>query len=225
MKTYYKKDIIPALFAGVAGVAGSYAIAGFTPEFVVAPISSVVVNNTPSEVIAFSIQVLGDLGHQLGFVFSFFLTLGLFGALAFVGIKLGDLTDSDVLPPVLAGVLSWFIASLLISSPLYGLGVGVPVTVITGAMRWSTKKEEEKESEGIEREESPYFSRRGFVRYLAAVLSFSGVAYLIGNTRGRQKIPLPTPGSTGDGNTQNDVQTLLDRADERSLDIEGIPGL
>ena len=79
-----------ALLAGIAAVAGSYAAVGFTPSFVAAPVSTFVVATTPSAVITWSIQTLGDLGDQLGFLLALVLTVLLFAVTAAIGTRAAD---------------------------------------------------------------------------------------------------------------------------------------
>ena len=87
---------VVAVAAGVAAVAGSYAAAGFTPGFVVAPVSDFVVAATPDAVITWSIQTLGSLGQQLGLLLALVLTVGLFALAAGVQSLLGGAEDKSL---------------------------------------------------------------------------------------------------------------------------------
>ena len=57
--------LLVAVSAGLAGVAGSFAVAGFTPSFVAGPIAGLMAREMPDVVIRYAITVLGDLGDQL----------------------------------------------------------------------------------------------------------------------------------------------------------------
>jgi len=71
-----------SLLAGGAAVVGSYAAAGFTPEFVAAPVSSTITVLAPGPLVAASIQLLGSLGQSLVFAGALAATVALFGAVA-----------------------------------------------------------------------------------------------------------------------------------------------
>ena len=62
---FTRSDLLFALLAGLVGVAGSYAVAGYTRQFVVAPIDALVVRATPGPVVAFMIENVGEQGHSI----------------------------------------------------------------------------------------------------------------------------------------------------------------
>lgn len=87
-----------ATLAGFAAVAGSFAVAGSTPEFVVAPINEFVVTVSPAELVAFSIQTLGHLGDLLAFALSLVLTVALFAVATWIGARVGRYTGIRFAP-------------------------------------------------------------------------------------------------------------------------------
>ncbi|MFB6170028.1 MAG: hypothetical protein ABEJ06_02670, partial [Haloarculaceae archaeon] len=76
--------------AGAAGVAGSYAAAGFTPAFVVAPLSAWLTSVVPGAVVTFAILVLGDLGQRLALGVALCLAVALLGGGGLAGEWLAD---------------------------------------------------------------------------------------------------------------------------------------
>lgn len=67
---------IVAVLAGVAGVASSYAVAGFTPSFIAGSIAGFLSRNMPDAAIRIAITTLGDLGHQLNFAMALGIGVG-----------------------------------------------------------------------------------------------------------------------------------------------------
>ena len=76
-----------ATLAGVAGVAGSYALAGFTPEFIVAPIATFTSQTMPAAVVTFAITTLGDLGERINLATAALLAVALLAATVLSGVN------------------------------------------------------------------------------------------------------------------------------------------
>ncbi|MEF8820523.1 MAG: TRAP transporter substrate-binding protein DctP [Haloferacaceae archaeon] len=72
-------DALVALATGAAAVAGSYAVAGFTPAFVGAPVEGALARGMPGAVVTFAITVLGSLGQQLNLLTALALACALLG--------------------------------------------------------------------------------------------------------------------------------------------------
>jgi hypothetical protein len=126
-----------ALFAGLAGVAGSYAAAGFTPAFVVAPIEGFVAHTMPGAVVTVAITVLGSLGQQLALAGAVALTATLFASLALAGLVTGrnvaarfDRPVLALVGPLLAGIVVWTASALLTGAPIESLGAGLGVVLV-----------------------------------------------------------------------------------------------
>ncbi|WP_231185320.1 molybdopterin-dependent oxidoreductase [Haladaptatus sp. DYF46] len=194
-----------ALLAGVAAVAGSYAVVGFTPSFVVAPVSAFVVETTPSAVIAWSIQTLGDLGDQLGFLLALVLTTLLFAVTAAVGTRIADAADVPAAP--VAGLLCVAPALALTGAPVSALAAGAGAGIVVAAARFRSSTEEPVSE-----------TRRSLLRALVGAVAVGGVGGALGAGRGDD-----TPKRTGP--VSGDVQSLLDEADAKSLAIGGLEGL
>ncbi len=194
-----------SLLAGVAAVAGSYAVVGFTPSFVAAPVSTFVVETTPNAVVTWSIQTLGDLGDQLGFLLALVLTTLLFAVTAAVGVRIADAADVPAAP--VAGLLCVAPALALTGAPVSALAAGAGAGIVVAAARFrSTAGEPVSET------------RRSLLRALAGAVAVGGVGGALGAGRGDD-----TPKRTGP--VSGDVQSLLDEADAKSLAIDGLEGL
>jgi DMSO/TMAO reductase YedYZ molybdopterin-dependent catalytic subunit len=123
--------------ASASALVGSYVVAGATPRFVVAPVSSVVVDSTPALVLRFAITVLGDLGHQVGFALAVLATLVLLALAALPGAVATWQAGADrhgrrALGAVLGGALPGATALALTVAPQASLAAGVAATIVTG---------------------------------------------------------------------------------------------
>ncbi|MFB6108437.1 MAG: molybdopterin-dependent oxidoreductase [Haloplanus sp.] len=199
------RAVVRAVLAGVAAVAGSFAVAGNTPAFVVAPVSAFVVNATPAPVVAFSIQRLGHLGDRLAFAFSVALTLAVLAAATWVGSAAGGRTGVRFADAAGAGAAVWAVTALLTGRPTMALASGVPVVAVVGV------------TARPETAADPSATRRRLVGTAAGVLGFGFVAYLLG--RGRTapaREPMPAPPET---------TRLAAQAREKELGVDTIPGL
>ena len=203
------RDLLFATLAGLTGVAGSYAVAGNTRRFVVAPIDALVVRTTPGEIVAFVIQNVGEEGHILHIALSFAIATGLLGATALVGLAAGRRFDRSVAGVAVAGALAWGLAASITTRPLLALGAAVPVAVWTAVGTVP----------GIPAE--PDSSRRRALLASAGALAFTGVSLAVGRST-------DDADAAAGGTTTRDaeVTTLMQEAEGKSLDISGdVPGL
>jgi DMSO/TMAO reductase YedYZ molybdopterin-dependent catalytic subunit len=245
--------LVLGVLAGVAGVLGSYAAAGFTPSFVIAPIDSYLAAVSPGFVITFAITVLGDLGQRIALLTAIGLAVAAFAALALVGTvagrELAARTDrpaaSLLAGPFLAALGVALFAFLLVPEPTPALtagGAAAAVLAVGEAGRLSTAAGAPVSSEG----------RRTVLTGLAGALGVGVLGYLLGGRSGADaSVPeapasgspgasTETGGSTGveTGPSSDDdaseptatsepseVERLLRGAADLSLDVEGIEPL
>jgi DMSO/TMAO reductase YedYZ molybdopterin-dependent catalytic subunit len=226
------RDALVALFAGVAGVAGSYALTGNTPDFVGAPVAAFVITVTPPELIAFSIQTLGAVGDLLAFAFAQVLTICLLALVAFIGLVVGRLAGriGAIGGVLLAAVLAWGIATVLTGAPVPALGSGFGVGVVVGIASLPVGK--------------PVYDaeRRRVLGSLVGALGIGIAGYLLGSRRpGRlRRLPTETPPKEHTNQTNRPekrmpskrtmpdmrtVEDLLGEARRKSLDVDSLPGL
>ena len=114
-----------AALGGVSGVAGSYAVSGYTPSFVVAPIDALVVSLTPGAVVQFVIENVGSAGHLLHIALSLALAVGLFAGVTLAGLRLVDGAGSRLSGGLLSGLLSWVAATATTGAPLLAVGAAI----------------------------------------------------------------------------------------------------
>ncbi len=207
---FTRSDLLFALLAGLVGVAGSYAVAGYTRQFIVAPIDAMVVRLTPGAIVAFMIQNVGEQGHLIHIAMSFGIATALLAGVALLGLVAARRLGRPVAGVLLAGVLSWGVTAAITAEPALAIGAAGPVTVFTavGATPLAAP------------EHDP--SRRRALVSGAGALTFVGLSIGLGRLAG---------GSTDDSGddlepADEDVAALMEEADGKSLDIAGdIPGL
>ena len=203
-------ELVFAALAGAVGVAGSYAVAGYTPAFIVAPIDQQVVNMTPGQIVTFMIENVGEAGHLIHIAMAFGIAIGLFSALAFAGIRVAEYVGQSVAGGAVAGTGGWALAFLLTREPVLALGGAVPLAVATAVAT-------------IEKPEGEYDpTRRRTLGLAAGVFAFVGGA-LAGGTflHGSSNDEL-----AGAPNADGSVERL-EQAEAAQLDLasESLPGL
>ena len=204
------EDGVVALAAGAAAVAGSYAVVGFTPAFVAAPVEGTLARTMPGVVVAFAITVLGSLGQQLNLLAALGLAAVGLGvpALAARRAARGRAPAATVAAVAGAAVGAATPVWLLTRSPGSAAGAGVAAGVVLALAALA-----ERTAVGVLPTDT---ERRGV---LAAVAG-TALATLVAGSRGtaggsRGERPLPA-GEAGD---------LLREARRKSLDVEGLEPL
>ncbi|WEL20171.1 molybdopterin-dependent oxidoreductase [Halorhabdus sp. BNX81] len=199
--------------AGISGVAGSYALAGYTRQFIVAPIDAVVVRSTPGPIVAWMITNVGDAGHLLHIALSMGIAGVLLGTTAVLGQFVGAKLDRWFLAPGVAGVLAWALTVAITTEPVLSLGAALPVALFTviGAGSLSTADHDP--------------SRR---RALGSIQSAIGFVVVAG---GAGWVKTNSDTETADEEPASDppspVTRRLEQADTQSLDLaaDNVPGL
>lgn len=232
--------VVVSLAAGAAAVAGSYAAAGFTPGYVVAPIESVLAQNFPGFALTFAVVVLGDLGQQLSLIGATTLSAVVLGVFAGLGWQLAERSSVPAVGIPIAGALTWAPVTLLTGAPVLALGAGLAAALVVGVVTVAGHA-------GIGDGE-PAAGRRRLVGSLASVAGVGIVAWLLGRGKGGsgaaggQPTPLPfqrTAGSSGDSPSSGDeggeaaadnstpsrTQALLAEAERKSFDVDGLEPL
>jgi DMSO/TMAO reductase YedYZ molybdopterin-dependent catalytic subunit len=125
-------DVALALLAGITGVAGSYAAAGYSREFLVAPIDALIVRLTPGELVAFMIENVGEEAHLLHIGMAFLLATGLLAGVALVGLVAARRSGVATAGALLAGGLAWGLTAWATAEPVLAVATGVPVAVCAG---------------------------------------------------------------------------------------------
>ncbi len=207
-----RREMGLALLAGIAGVAGSFAITGGTTAFILAPIDTLVVNLAPGLVVAWLIDTVGAPAHVLHLGIAGLIAVGLLGAGARAGLRVASL-ERPVLGTVFAGGLAWATTWAITGQPVTSFGAAVPVTVSVGIGVVP--------SAGLD--SGP--ARR---RVLMAGIGAVGAVGLMSVIDRLRPSPDPIPADTTiPGGDDPELEQLLRDADEKSLDITGddMPGL
>jgi DMSO/TMAO reductase YedYZ molybdopterin-dependent catalytic subunit len=207
-------SVLVSAAAGLAALAGSYAVAGFTPAFITAPVASVLTDQMPAEVVRFAILVLGDLGEQLTLASALASSWLLLAAGAFLGIVSAQRANVDLLAPVngaaATGGFAFAVTGAARASFVTGLAAGLVLSIAVGISAYDTRS-------GVST------SRR---RVLGAVATGTGMAlagYVAGSQR--QTSVAETGSLEVDAVVQSEAEDLLGRASATAFDVEGIEPL
>jgi DMSO/TMAO reductase YedYZ molybdopterin-dependent catalytic subunit len=209
------RTLVVSTCAGLAGVAGSYAVASFTPSFVAGPIAGLMARRMPDVVIRYAITVLGDLGDRLNILTALAISVALFGAAVLVGISVGRRLEQRRLSAPVGGVLVGAIAFGFTFAPLAsvgaGLAAGLVVTVADLAARGS--------GQGVSSD------RRRVLGGVGSAIIAAGGGYLLG-ARGSlsRESGAAEPLDVAAG-LRAEIDELLRTAEDRSLGVDGLEPL
>ena len=225
--------ILVGLLAGVAGVAGSYALAGFAPAFVVAPIATFTSQTMPAVVVRLAITTLGELGDQINLATALAIAVVLLTATSLVALVIGrrfrSAAVSTGLTAVFVGTVTVAVTMALIPSMGAGISAGAVVAVgeLASVVRTS--------GDG-----SVNAGRRAVLGSIASAAGIGVLGYVLGSHRDAASTPTKldtgakngptadangTNGTNGGTDGQLGIEELLSLAEERSLDIGGLSGL
>jgi DMSO/TMAO reductase YedYZ molybdopterin-dependent catalytic subunit len=212
--------------AGVAAVAASYVVAGFSPAFVGVAVNSALTTLAPGVLVAAAVQTLGSLGQPLLLVGSVCLTVGLFAAVAWASLRVAR---GAARPPaaavalVVGSVLGVALGGAVASGVAAGVGAALTLLVADAAATADV-------STGTSE------SRRRTLAAAAAVTAglFAATLRWVGSDQSGAGVAVPAGGDTASG--ASDAQfggdrfgdaerRLLDVAAERSFDVPGLDGL
>lgn len=206
--------LIVAGAAGVAGLAGSFALAGFTPSFVAGPVAGFLARTMPGAVITFAIVVLGDLGKQLNLLAALSIAAGLLAASAGVGLLVARRADFPGVGTVAAAVGAAVVSFLLTRAAVPSLGTAAGVGFVTAVAELAPMAPVGESAD-----------RRRLLGAVAGGLAVSAGGFLFGRTGAKH-------GATIDagtvGNTESfsmPVDSLLAEANSKSLPVDGLEPL
>ncbi|WP_410764759.1 molybdopterin-dependent oxidoreductase [Haloferax sp. DFSO60] len=213
------ESLVVALFAGLAGVAGSFAIASFTPVFIAGAIAGFLARTLPGEIITFSILVLGDLGDQLNTVMALGLSVLLFAIAALLGFwveKYVEYRVAGVVSLLLTAAIAFGITGAFQPSLVAGVAAGIVVLVadlITPGAVGTTTDSSATQSPG----------RRRVLAAIASSIPLVFGGYLLGSRVTDQSESASL--DVGEPWAGPDVDALLAEASEKSLTVSGLEPL
>ena len=204
--------------AGVAGVCGSFAVSGNTQAFVGVSMSSLLIDGTPGPVVDIILENLGKYGKPFAFASAIALSVAIIGGMSFGGIVLGRYARRRYVSAVLA-----FLLTALVVTAMTGVLTASFASAVAaaGVVALFDYRYEDKEP-GREFQPKPDKERRRALQASAGGIGIVGASYLAGRFRtpDEEREPLGEGGSS-----PPEVQTMLDEADEKSLDLTNAPGL
>jgi DMSO/TMAO reductase YedYZ molybdopterin-dependent catalytic subunit len=234
-----------ALLAGVAAVAGSYAAAGFTPAFVVAPVEAFLTRTVPDAVLRFAITTLGTFagidhfGQLLNLALAVGLATATLSAVSFVAVaaarRFGGRSGSDRLASVgLVGAAAWATTALLTGRPTLSLGAGLGAAAVVAVAELAAATDGS--TGGAD---STAADRRRLLGGVATTLGVGVAGYLFGSSPSASTASAPPadaeavePGTSADrtaGDAASEEPSVVDRylaeAERRSFDVTGLEPL
>ena len=208
--------LLVALLAGGAGVAGSYAVAGFTPDFVAGQVAGFTARAMPSAVVSFAIVVLGDLGHQINLVAALALSAFALGVVALAGLVLAARMETPLLAPVATTVGCALLAFAVTRAPLASGVAGLAAAFVTAV--WSLWPSGDGTTVST--------ARRRLLGSATSALVAGIAGFALGSRGDPHGETVDADVGIGEGPAvQMPVSSLLAEARRKSLDVDGLEPL
>ncbi|SDZ95236.1 DMSO/TMAO reductase YedYZ, molybdopterin-dependent catalytic subunit [Haloplanus vescus] len=194
-----------AIAAGVAAVAGSYAVVGESPAFVATPIANAAVTLAPGALVTLAITLLGDLGSKLAYGGGLAATALVLGAVAGGARLAADRAGRPLAGPLVGGAAVALVGAALSTDLTSAVGAGVGAALVATAVDVGAPAETTTDA------------RRSV---LAGVAALAAGTLAVGGRRtfasATESAQVPVP---------DDVATLLSEAEEKSFDVESLEPL
>jgi len=213
-------DDLIAVFAAVSAVAGSYAAVGFTPAFVASPLERYLARQMPGIVVSYAIQYLGSLGQQLNLVTAVGLVVATFAVVTRLALEIGNTQRSDIVSIILTGAGVLLLGTVITGSLLSGGGsaLGSALALAIGSASAAVPTDGDT-NPGRRRVLASLGTAAGVGAVAAALSSWQSDADSATGPESDNGAPsVPTDASA-------EVQTALQTASDRSLDVDGLDPL
>lgn len=209
--------VVLSIFAGVAGLAGSYAVAGDARGYLLEPFASLLTRYTPAIVFQY---LRNDLGSSLQ---AFLATAAAVGVLA-VGTVLALWVADRIRRPAMGGpitaVATTVVAVLVTGALGPAIGAGVAAGLVVAVAELAAGRSERPAAND---------DRRRFLGGLATAVGVTLLGRTVGNREFLnapvEKDPLAESGTALATVDQGEIDALLSEAAEKSLDVAGIEPL
>jgi len=208
-----------AFLAGVAGVAGSFAVAGNTRAFVGTQMFDVLVNYTPAAVVNFMLESLGTFGKATAVLGALALCLAVIGTFSFVGVAFGRYAGIDYVSSGLAFGLTSLFALVFTGAVAPSFASGATAGAVVGLFDYRYKKDEGGDKKP---QKKPDQDRRRALQASAGTVGIAGASYLMGDYLTPEQ-DIESLG-TGEG-VPPEVESMINEAQEKSLELTNTPGL
>lgn len=202
-----------SLCVGIVAVLGSYTAVGFSPSFVVTPVSRFLTRNMPDVVIQYAIMLFGDIGQQLNLVFAILLTVLLFSGVLFSTYRVHKRVRHPYFNLPISGIAILSTSYLLTFDLLSAIGSVLPVLGLLLIVRVLTYIDTNRLSE-VERNDQVTDSRRSFI-----VASVGTALYATLGVGGSFVNNEPTV------SRDESVSEFLTQAEDKSFDVTGLEPL
>ncbi|MBX0294833.1 molybdopterin-dependent oxidoreductase [Haloarcula nitratireducens] len=205
-----------SLVAAVAGLAGSYALTGYTPAFLVSPVERTLARAMPGEVVSLAITELGSVGQQLNLLAALSLTGAIVALAAWIAIAAGDAANDRLLPGVGTAVLTWGLAAALTGEFVLAAG---PALAAAGVVALAQAFDAYGDGTPISSK------RRRALSTVGVALGASVLGYSVGTRRTPAATAADAPSLSVSDAVREDIETKLALAEARSLDVDGLDSL
>ncbi|GGL39006.1 hypothetical protein GCM10009037_23360 [Halarchaeum grantii] len=198
------------VLAALAAVAGSFAVAGATLAFVVTPAYDVVARYTPGALVGVVVSQAPGLTDAVAYAVAFALTVLVLAALVGSIVEIALRLDAPALGVFAVALLVTAVTAVTTGSLFRAFGAGVPAAVVVLYFLADPRPPRAALSP----------ARRRVLRAAGGVAVFGALAGYAGrNTAVRTPVP-------ADGRYRDErVAALEADADEKSLAVDGLPGL
>jgi len=199
--------VVTAVAAGVAAIAASYGLVGFTRAFVFVAVDEAVVAATPGPIVTWSIETLGESGHLLHRALSVAIVVGGVALIVEGASAVERAVDARMIAAPLTGAVVWALVTLFVGTPVAALApaAGAAAVVAVASIPGVAGDTDQ--------------AKRSTLGAVAAGLGTLTVGALAG-----QRIEPPEP-SDLDRETVEEVQKTLDRAAGATYDFAGMEPL
>ncbi|MFB6114268.1 MAG: molybdopterin-dependent oxidoreductase [Halodesulfurarchaeum sp.] len=221
----YRTYVLRSAIAGVLAVAGSYAVSGWSVYFVGSAVNKLLITITPGPVIAVTLRTLGTAGELVAFVGAILLAVLFFSIAAFLGFERAVNGPENAYGVFIGGFLGGTVSTLIAYSLVKRVLPALVMGFVVGAYILVTQFDRDLSTD-VDRAD-----RRTLLSEIAFVIGFGGVSYLFGQqvTHGPSPEEItPVFSEDGAGSKTEQVaeaEELLEAAEEKSLDVRGMPGL
>lgn len=144
-----RSDAAFVVLAGLTGVADSFAVAGYTRRFVVAPLDALVVRLTPAAVVSWMIVNVGESAHLPHIAQSMVVAVGSLAGSGLVGPRLAGQLDRAVVAAGVVGVFAWGFTTAVTAEPVLTLGAAVPVALVSAIGATPHTRDDRKAAEAV----------------------------------------------------------------------------